>query len=535
MVLLPAPPKILGWKTYFMLYLALSNMISPSSSQACVSMRRLPLLSLFLILLLGNHTWAQKRKQICATEENHQALRLRENRNTKLKLYVEGSDEDFCEIRTFQSKTLEMCAFNSSYPLVILVHGWSVNGILESWMWKMASAFKSNQGPVNVIIADWLSYAHEFYPIASQNTRVIGLEIAEFVEWLESLVQLRRSNVHLIGYSLGAHVSGFAGSYITGPNKIGRITGLDPAGPLFECVSPADRLSPDDADFVDAIHTSTQLHMGFSLGIKQAVGHYDFYPNGGGFQPGCHLTDLYNHLSEYGIHGFKEPLKCSHERSVHLFIDSLLNNDKQSMGYRCKDINTFNKGLCLNCRKNHCNTLGYNIQKKNLQTDRKLFLNTRSHMPYKVYHYQLKIQFINQLEEKQVQPKFTVSFIGTLQDVLNLDITSTEAMNGNKTYSFLITLDEDIGDLMMLKLKWVGTDIWSNIWDTFQTVISLISEADRPGLLVKDIRVNAGETQQRMKFCSENSTSYKLIPAQEKNYVRCLSKAGNRGRRIHTG
>lgn len=60
-----------------------------------------------------------------------------------------------------------------------------MDGILEGWIWKMAAALKSQHKQINVIIADWLTFAHQHYPIAVQNTRYIGQEIADFLEWLE--------------------------------------------------------------------------------------------------------------------------------------------------------------------------------------------------------------------------------------------------------------------------------------------------------------------------------------------------------------
>lgn len=68
---------------------------------------------------------------------------------------------------------------------------------------------------------------------------------------------------------------------------MGRITGLDPAGPLFDDIWDNDdsRLSPTDADLVVIIHSDAG-----KAGFPGNLGDIDFYPNGGTApQPGCVL------------------------------------------------------------------------------------------------------------------------------------------------------------------------------------------------------------------------------------------------------
>lgn len=61
--------------------------------------------------------------------------------------------------------------------------------------------------------------------------------------------------------------------------RIIKITGLDPAGPLFTVDDVANRLGSGDAEYVEIIHTDT-----VALGIGDPIGHADFYPNGGRFE-----------------------------------------------------------------------------------------------------------------------------------------------------------------------------------------------------------------------------------------------------------
>ena len=82
---------------------------------------------------------------------------------------------------------------------------------------------------------------------------------------------------------MGAHVAGNTGEHIKS-GKLGRVTGLDPALPGFHLLqTDKGRLSPDDAKFVDIIHSC-----GGVLGYMQPLGQIDFYPNAGvAVQPGC--------------------------------------------------------------------------------------------------------------------------------------------------------------------------------------------------------------------------------------------------------
>ena len=56
------------------------------------------------------------------------------------------------------------------------------------------------------------------------------------------------SSFHILGASLGAHVAGYVGHFCQG--RLGRITGLDPSGPLFHSVHESEKLSKHDALFV---------------------------------------------------------------------------------------------------------------------------------------------------------------------------------------------------------------------------------------------------------------------------------------------
>lgn len=70
-----------------------------------------------------------------------------------------------------------------------------VAGLFESWIAKLVSALFKREPNANVIVVDWLDRASHHYPTSAENTRLVGREVAQFIDWLE--VQIRTGSILL--------------------------------------------------------------------------------------------------------------------------------------------------------------------------------------------------------------------------------------------------------------------------------------------------------------------------------------------------
>ncbi|KOB64678.1 Neutral lipase [Operophtera brumata] len=191
--------------------------------------------------------------------------------------------------------------FNANVPTIVIVHGWLSNRYTDpNPTVRKAYLDKSD---VNVIVVDWSRLALSDYATAALGVPAVGRGVGEFLRFLNSVTGAAYSNMHLVGFSLGAHLVGNAGRELGG--SVARVSALDPAGPMWNYNS--NRVNPNDGVYVEAIHTDGGYTVG-GLGIGSAVANADFFPNGGISQPGC-LTNL-----------------CNHNRAWELFASTVTNN-----------------------------------------------------------------------------------------------------------------------------------------------------------------------------------------------------------------
>lgn len=230
--------------------------------------------------------------------------------------------------------------FNPARRTVFMAHGWNSDGT-SAWLHNMKDAFLDRED-INAVIVDWGGGAQVLdYPQAASNTRTVGANTALVFQNLLTRSGSSSSRMWCVGHSLGSHMCGHTGMKMPSNQKLGRVTGMDPAGPWFE--GNPDKtvgLNPTSAAFVDVIHTDAEL------GTERDLGHIDFYPDGGTSQPGCFkkANRDYTKLRSDEIDQFDN---CSHGRA-HAYMIESIKQDCFRSNQQCSNYNNL-PGSCTGC------------------------------------------------------------------------------------------------------------------------------------------------------------------------------------------
>ncbi|XKL67964.1 hypothetical protein PGB90_003455 [Kerria lacca] len=251
--------------------------------------------------------------------------------NTRFYLYTRKNPNQRYTVTLWDDISIEGSNFDPDRAYTTFItHGFASNGN-ASWVQELKDVYLQNRN-ANVFVVDWGKGASVWnYLQVASNTRIVGAEIARFLMYLIQENGLNSLRLHLIGHSLGAHISAYAAKTIN--LKIGQITGLDPAQPGFEGTPEEVRISKNDASLVDIIHTHGKPFIPFlGFGMFSPAGHIDYYMNGGLIQPGCYvlpevkITNIAD-LAKYPVEVVSNWVSCSHSRAYMYYIEAISNTD----------------------------------------------------------------------------------------------------------------------------------------------------------------------------------------------------------------
>lgn len=151
-------------------------------------------------------------------------------------------------------------------------------------------------------MVDWAGYARTSnYLSAKAYVPHVARGVKRILDHMIKNQGLILDRIHVLGFSLGAHVAGHVGEFMESGRPF-RISGFDPASPFYFPIN-ADTLDESDAIFVDVYHSCINFY-----GTNWEQGNVDFWINKGYHpQPGCGYIDF----------------SCSHTRSYEYYAKTI--------------------------------------------------------------------------------------------------------------------------------------------------------------------------------------------------------------------
>ncbi|XP_055615911.1 pancreatic lipase-related protein 2-like [Toxorhynchites rutilus septentrionalis] len=408
---------------------------------------------------------------------------------------------------------------NPNGKIYFVTHGYIESGD-RPWIQNLVNALLDNdsQGTATVVIIDWRKGSIPPYSQCVADIRLIGAIAAHVIHLLYQELGMRNlDKVHLMGHSLGSHLCGYVGYFLQRDFglQVGRITGMDPAEPMFADTDPLVRLDVSDAKFVDVIHTDAvpwveRWPRPGGLGMHQAVGHVDFYPNGGSNQAGCNdpMEKFIRKHENSFFWGFQEFFGCNHVRCHQLYLDAIPQRCP-FVAIGCESYEKFLAGECFECDVDghHCIDFGPNaqlsyrrlIENGNMVEPRQIraFMITGDDSPYCRTHYKVTL-VLSDSEESRIHGgevgKLSLEFIGQQRERSERMEFSKESftMEPGRNYSSVMA-GKDVG---LPKKAFITWEYQTNplnpmTWRLLAT----------PRIYVAYVIVQTLEHRSRQKFC----------------------------------
>lgn len=149
--------------------------------------------------------------------------------------HIEYTDNEYCELKQVlifiltifrrnrnshqllvhnNANSVRNSNYQGNRPTNVIVHGWNQNGG-DRMNVDITSALL-DLGDFNVIVVDWRGVAGGSYLSAANQVPAIGNHVGNIIQWIFNNFGGNFDQLHLIGFSLGAHVVGNAGRALGG-------------------------------------------------------------------------------------------------------------------------------------------------------------------------------------------------------------------------------------------------------------------------------------------------------------------------------